>query len=554
MSNKGQEFVNNFNNYENTRFDFGIAMLMTLFSKENQDAISKKIKEQLIEVKTIDDSTSPIKGMVYANETDDIDKSRIFYIKHEADKVAYSWHMMVHELTHFIGKPDKETIESEIISNSDKSELGGTQIFDFNTNSEYGTFFNECGADLICEMAMTTSIECRETNPQIKSADDIIYTNNRYQKTDYDSLSTIARLMVVAMDNNFSNQSYDKMMHSDSGLIDRQLEMINQETGETIDIVPTNDYLYAMAGHGKHLEKQFDKYSGDGSYREMCTFLDGEIKALQAGENHNVDKNKLKEQLLRMADMVNNKMYILQSNNCISQEQKDAFIGRFNLVFNQALQEYDIGALTPEDIKKTTQSMNRSKTNKIQSVIQQLSQDLPQDNIINPDDEYGRTTNTEVRPEMTEGYSINKFGEIIRPNGIDTEVPVNDNIPIFTPPTEESSVEQPIQSGNQNENKITLKQKVAQFLQRNNLFMNLSFVDRFVHKQLDVLPPATQATRNTNTRAVGRTRQDFMDSITNFGQYRNLPPIQRMSDPERLARMQRKMEENQKSNDDNERG
>ena len=44
MSNKGQEFVNNFNNYENTRFDFGIAMLMTLFSKENQDAISKKIK------------------------------------------------------------------------------------------------------------------------------------------------------------------------------------------------------------------------------------------------------------------------------------------------------------------------------------------------------------------------------------------------------------------------------------------------------------------------------------------------------------------------------
>lgn len=62
-------------------------MLMTLFSKENQDMINKKIKEQLIDVKTIDDSTSPMKGMVYANETDDIDKSRIFYIKHEADKV-----------------------------------------------------------------------------------------------------------------------------------------------------------------------------------------------------------------------------------------------------------------------------------------------------------------------------------------------------------------------------------------------------------------------------------------------------------------------------------
>ena len=128
-----------------------------------------------------------------------------------------------------------------------------------------------------------------------------------------------------------------------------------------------------------------------------------------------------------------------------------------------------------------------------------------------------------------------------------------DNTQIYTPPTEESSVEQPIQSENQNENKLTLKQKVAQFLKKNNLFMNLSFVDKFVRKQLDILPPVTQEVRNTNTRAFGGTREDFMNELTNFGQYRNLPSIQRMSDPKRLARMQRKMEENQQSNDDNER-
>ena len=191
--------------------------------------------------------------------------------------------------------------------------------------------------------------------------------------------------------------------------------------------------------------------------------------------------------------------------------------------------------------------------NNFLSAIQQLSQDLQQNNIINLN-EYRRTQNTGVQPEMPEGYSINEFGEIIRPDGIKTDVQVNDNIPVFTPPTEESQVSQPIQSGNQNENKLTLKQRVAQFLQRNNLFMNLSFVYKFVRKQLDILPPATQEIRNTNTRAVGRTREDFMNELTNFGQYRNLPPIQRMSDPERIARMQRKMEENQQSNDDNERG
>ena len=172
--------------------------------------------------------------------------------------------------------------------------------------------------------------------------------------------------------------------------------------------------------------------------------------------------------------------------------------------------------------------------NNFLSAIQQLSQDLTQNNIINLN-EYRRTQNTEVQPEMPEGYSINEFGEIIRPA------------------RQEKQEQSPEPEQQQSENKLTLKQKVAQFLQRNNLFMNLSFVDKFVRKQLDVLPPATQEIRNTNTRAVGRTREDFMNELTNFGQYRNLPPIQRMSDPERLARMQRKMEENQQSNDENER-
>lgn len=187
--------------------------------------------------------------------------------------------------------------------------------------------------------------------------------------------------------------------------------------------------------------------------------------------------------------------------------------------------------------------------NNFLSAIQQLSQELPENNIVNIND-YRRTQNNEVQPEIPEGVSINEFGEIIRPNGMQTRVRVDDNIPVFTPPTDDKQVIQQIQ----NNDKLSLKQRVAQFLQKNNLFMNLSFVDKFVHKQLDVLPPAIQETRSTNTRAVNRTRESFINELTNFGAYRNLPPIQRMSDPERIARMQRKMEQNQQTNHDNERG
>ena len=100
--------------------------------------------------------------------------------------------------------------------------------------------------------------------------------------------------------------------------------------------------------------------------------------------------------------------------------------------------------------------------------------------------------------------------------------------------------------------------EVSQFLTtpelKNNLFMNMSFVENFVHNQLDVLPSAQQETRKTHTSTVNRTRENFINHITNFGEYRKLPPIQRMSDPQKIEEMRRKIEQNQQSNEDNERG
>ena len=52
--------------------------------------------------------------------------------------------------------------------------------------------------------------------------------------------------------------------------------------------------------------------------------------------------------------------------------------------------------------------------NNFLSAIQQLSQELPRDNIVNIS-EYRSTQRSEIHPEMSEGYTINEFGEIIRP-------------------------------------------------------------------------------------------------------------------------------------------
>lgn len=215
--------------------------------------------------------------------------------------------------------------------------------------------------------------------------------------------------------------------------------------------------------------------------------------------------------------------------------------------------------------------------NNFLSAIQQLSQEMPQQsNVINLN-EYrinrGQVPSMpEIQTEMSEGYSINEFGEIIRPARDEQQPQIQSQPQIqrqenrtskfgaTISPNSYAEHLQPISQ--QNEKRLSLKQRIAQFLQKNNLFMNMSFVEKFVHQQLDVLPEPTQdirdtntnnETRKTNTPTRNSTREDFINQLTNFGAYRNLPPIQRMSDPQKLEEMRRKMEQHTQSNDDLER-
>lgn len=98
-----------------------------------------------------------------------------------------------------------------------------------------------------------------------------------------------------------------------------------------------------------------------------------------------------------------------------------------------------------------------------------------------------------------------------------------------------------------NNNQFSWKQKVAQFLQGNSVLMNIPFIEKFVNKQLNVL--STKQEQGVSDR--NSSRESLANLLSNNGEYRSLPQIQRMSDPEKLARMQRTMEQNQQVNEDN---
>ncbi len=163
---------------------------------------------------------------------------------------------------------------------------------------------------------------------------------------------------------------------------------------------------------------------------------------------------------------------------------------------------------------------------------------------------------TQILPpvEIPKGYSINEFGEIIRPAKDERQPQVQEQKEEAKPPRSQTMLQQ-------SENKLSIKQRIAQFLQKNNLFMNMSFVEKFVHQQLELLPESTHdirevtvdSNKNIETKTTNKTREDFINQLTNFGAYRNLPPIQRMSDSQKLEKMRRKREEHTQENDDLER-
>ena len=141
-----------------------------------------------------------------------------------------------------------------------------------------------------------------------------------------------------------------------------------------------------------------------------------------------------------------------------------------------------------------------------------------------------------------------KYREVISRNG-NSRVPNIDNkLQLLN-----EMLGEVIQENHQtNVKKLSLKQKVARFLQKNNLFMNLSFVKNFVHKQIDILPEQTEVreTIESSVTPTNKRREDFLNSLTNFGQYKNLPPIQRMSNPQKVEEMKKKMEQKQQANDE----
>ncbi len=75
------------------------------------------------------------------------------------------------------------------------------------------------------------------------------------------------------------------------------------------------------------------------------------------------------------------------------------------------------------------------------------------------------------------------------------------------------------------ENKLSFTQKLAKFLEKHKSLMNISVFKKFVTKHLNALPPATKQIENSLSNSNSR-RNDFINELSNNGEFRKLKPIQ----------------------------
>ena len=386
---------------------------------------------------------------------------------------------LAHEMGHLVLNPSNVRMQGYDKETDTRQVSGLIRVpkgEETNANAFYGTEMQESAINLIGQLAIKGE----------HSADDIITGKadvsefNSYRKTD-----ELIKLLATSMRNDYTQEmSFEELANNG-------LDSVIEHSDGTQE--PANTFFYGLLNDSSIIQKEFDKYMEQGAWRDLNTFISN-----------------------------------LQTKN-LSNEQ-------FDMIYSEAKgMIMDFANARMKD--KYQEAMDRDGTDipSLDSKIGTLNETAG----IKKEQNFVPKMQEEQK-EFPDGYRINEFGEIIRPNKAGTEI--NSNRTTFESPVEE----------NQNSNNtLSLRQKIAHFLQKNQLLMNIPFIEKFVEKQLNILPQPTQDVKTTSS--TNDTRENFINQLTNFGQYRNLPPIQRMSDPEKLAEMRRKMEQNQQSNDDNER-
>lgn len=282
-------------------------------------------------------------GTQYSNE------SQLDWIKHE----------VIHELCHSYAN----TLPSIFSNNPNgiekdgilyKNSAGMISEVDAQTGEEVGTYhygklLNETTMDIISTMGLVAFDEnFKNSNQTVDTVLEENYSQWGNVSTGYSLLTSITRLTIAAFSNNGITK-YEDVLKAKGSIATAQTRMHNGE------IYRMNDFLYGIMCDPLHIEKEFDKFMGDGSYRIFAKFLD---KIYQKYLDEKIiSPDDIKKIMNVLPDFLNKKTNYYLNKGILNQHGVAVIISNFNSIWNSMEEEYS----TYFDINEINKIENRSK-------------------------------------------------------------------------------------------------------------------------------------------------------------------------------------------------
>lgn len=298
--------LENLSSIEKERFQNSIKLIMKLFSESRkEEVVDIYLGELITKIILKDESTNGEDGAI---QEDSNGHYSVEYVKYNKEKQIKSLHQSIHELIHILGVPNEKLTAG-------KDANGGLEIAELNNETGkweyYGYLMNESCDELLTKMALSMVVQNDDVD---YTADEVILSNEVSHSSGYKVGIPIARLLAFAMNNEFYRE-YSDLMKQGIGIVDAKTDLD----------MPINDLFYGMAIDPLYTESRFDEYSKDGEYKRINKNLD------DAFENGSMSVDLLKETMISISNMFNNKMYQYRTNEMISED-----------VYNQCCEQYEI--------------------------------------------------------------------------------------------------------------------------------------------------------------------------------------------------------------------
>lgn len=367
---------------------------------------------------------------------------------------------LAHEIGHLVLNP------SNVFKQVRDDETKSTKISGLIRMGEdrklYGLEIQENAINLLAELALKGK----------HSADDIMASKVDLTEFNfYKQCDKLIKLLAVSMRNDYIEEmSFDE-------LVENKIDSYIEKSDGTRE--PANTFFHGLINDSSVIEKEIDKYFGEGTYRDID---------LSFTELHKTDIDK----------------------------------DRFNNIFgNLEALLVDFARARMQDKYKETiekEGVVPDLENKIQLINEVIGRrDLEVEDVIGKQEKNAREEEPNIQEEI---------------------VTIEKNKIFETQPT-------------------TYKQKLALILKENDWLNTFPFVEKFINSQLNLLSEpgleqksepeqeSGQALEQVKNKTESRSRREFMDRITNFGEYRNLLKATAMADRKKMNRIVEELEQKQ---------